>query len=60
MKQSVEIQRRLLLQVSTELKNQMAEIQKLREVVRSAEAEKTAKVRSVQQSSQRIGNELSL
>jgi len=60
MKQSVEIQTRLLLQVSTELKNQMAEIQKLREVVRSAEAEKTAKVRSVQQSSQRIGNELSL
>jgi hypothetical protein len=38
MNQSVEVRTHRLLQISTELHNRMAEIQKLREMVRSAEA----------------------
>jgi hypothetical protein len=40
MKQSVEVRTHSLLQISTDLHNRMIEIQKLREMVRSAEAAK--------------------
>jgi hypothetical protein len=38
MKRTVGIRRYLLLQISTDLHNRMAEVEKLREMVRSAEA----------------------
>ncbi|MFG3595191.1 hypothetical protein [Bradyrhizobium sp. RDI18] len=40
MKQPVEVRTHRLLQISTDLHNRMAEVQKLREMVRSAEAVK--------------------
>lgn len=58
MKQSVEIQTRLLLKISAELKHRMAEIHKLREMIRSAEAEKNSQEAIHPAVPQRIGNEL--
>lgn len=40
MKQPAEVRTHRLLQISTDLHNRMAEVQKLREMVRSAEAAK--------------------
>ncbi|WP_156434045.1 hypothetical protein [Bradyrhizobium retamae] len=40
MKQPVEVRTHRLLQISTDLHSRMAEVQKLREMVRSAEAAK--------------------
>lgn len=47
MEQSLEARTHRLLQISIDLHDQMAEIQKLREMVRSAEAAERAKSRSM-------------
>jgi hypothetical protein len=58
MKKSVERQTHFLLQISAELKNRMTEIQKLRELVQSAEVAASGQEAIRPAVPQRVGNEL--